>query len=100
MAPTWHRSWKKRRPEGAPQCDRPVKVAPAAIRGVVQVWHAQLLAHLGDIDAAEETARRGLLDPHLGHPFAAGHGRFTLVHALGRAGGGPKHSMPSMTWTV
>jgi len=72
--------------DAAVRLEEGVKVAPAAIRGVVQVWHAQLLAHRGDIDAAMETARRGLLDPHLAHPFAAGHGRFTLVHALGLSG--------------
>jgi DNA-binding SARP family transcriptional activator/tetratricopeptide (TPR) repeat protein len=63
-----------------------VRVAPPAIRGVVQVWHAQLLAHQGDTGAAIDLARRALLDPHFGHPFAAGHGRFTLIYALAVAG--------------
>jgi tetratricopeptide (TPR) repeat protein len=63
-----------------------VTVAPAGIRGMVQVWYAQLLAHRGQPDEAAELARRGLLDPHLAHPFAWGHGRFTLAYAHGVAG--------------
>ena len=63
-----------------------VAIAPATVRGVAQVWHAQLLVHRGEPDAAAEIARRGLLDPHLGHPFAPLHGRFTLAFALGLMG--------------
>lgn len=63
-----------------------VDKAPSAVRGVAQVWHAQLLAHQGAPEAAAELARRGLLDPHLGHPFAPLHGRFTLAFALALSG--------------
>ena len=63
-----------------------VAIAPAGIRGMVQVWHAQLLAHQGHVERAADVAQRGLLDPHLAHPFAAGHGRFTLAYALGLSG--------------
>ena len=63
-----------------------VAIAPAGIRGMVQVWHAQLLAHTGQPDRAADVARRGLLDPHLAHPFAWGHGRFTIAYAHGVAG--------------
>lgn len=63
-----------------------VAIAPAGIRGMVQVWHAQLLAHQGQVEQAADVARRGLLDPHLAHPFAAAHGRFTLAYALGLSG--------------
>jgi DNA-binding SARP family transcriptional activator/tetratricopeptide (TPR) repeat protein len=63
-----------------------VSVAPPGIRGVVQVWHAQLMAHRGDADGAAATARRGLVEPRMAHPFAWGHGWFTLAYALGIAG--------------
>ncbi|MDQ1709867.1 MAG: hypothetical protein QOG49_1252 [Frankiaceae bacterium] len=61
-------------------------VAPGGMRGMVQIWQAQLLAHRGDALTAIDTARRGLLDPHLAHPFAAAHGRFTLCYSLGLVG--------------
>jgi tetratricopeptide (TPR) repeat protein len=63
-----------------------VAIAPPEVRGVAQVWQAQLLAHRGEPDAAVEAARRGLLDSHLGHPFAALHGRFSLAFALALKG--------------
>jgi DNA-binding SARP family transcriptional activator/tetratricopeptide (TPR) repeat protein len=63
-----------------------VAVAPAGIRGMVQIWHAQLLAHQGHADPAAELAQRGLLDPHLPHPFVASHGRFALSYALALSG--------------
>jgi tetratricopeptide (TPR) repeat protein len=53
---------------------------------MVQVWHAQLLAHRGEAELAADVAQRGLLDPHLPHPFVSGHGRFTLAYALGMTG--------------
>jgi hypothetical protein len=53
---------------------------------MVQVWQAQLLAHSGEPERAADVVRRGLLDPHLAHPFAWGHGRFTLAYAYGIAG--------------
>src|SRR5581483_253346 len=63
-----------------------VAIAPPGIRGMVQVWHAQLLAHLGEADRSADEARRGLLDPRLAHPFATGHGWFTLAYALALGG--------------
>jgi DNA-binding SARP family transcriptional activator/tetratricopeptide (TPR) repeat protein len=63
-----------------------VAIAPATVRGVAQVWHAQLLVHRGEPEEAAEVARRGLLDPHLGHPFAPLHGRYTLAFALALSG--------------
>lgn len=72
--------------EAADRFEEGVSIAPAGVRAVVQVWHAQLLAHRGESDRAVDVARRGLLDPHLGHPFAWGHGRFTLAYALGLSG--------------
>ncbi len=72
--------------EAAQRLEEGVAVAPPGIRGMVQVWYAQLLAHRGEPEAAVDIARRGLLDPHLAHPFAAAHGRFTLAYALGVAG--------------
>ncbi len=63
-----------------------VATAPPEIRGVVQVWYGQLLAHQGDTDQAGDIAQRALLDPHLAHPFAWGHGWFTLAYARGLSG--------------
>jgi DNA-binding SARP family transcriptional activator/tetratricopeptide (TPR) repeat protein len=68
------------------ELDRAVALAPAGVRAVAQVWSGQLHAHLGDVDEAVELARRGVLDPHLGHPFAAAHGYFTLSYALAIGG--------------
>lgn len=59
-----------------------VAIAPGGIRGMVQIWQAQLLAHRGEAADAIDTARRGLLDPHLAHPFVAAHGWFTVSYAL------------------
>ena len=72
--------------EAARRLEHGVAVAPAGIRGMVQVWYAQLLAHRGEPKEAADLARRGLLDPHVSHPFVAGHGNFTLAYALGMAG--------------
>ncbi len=72
--------------EAAARLEEGVAMAPAGIRGMVQVWHAQLLAHSGEPERAADVARRGLLDPHLAHPFAGSHGRFTLAYAYGVAG--------------
>jgi tetratricopeptide (TPR) repeat protein len=72
--------------EAAPRLEQGVAVAPPGIRGMVQVWYAQLLAHRGEADEAADLARRGLLDPHVSHPFVAGHGKFTLAYALGVTG--------------
>lgn len=63
-----------------------VDIAPAGIRPVVQVWRGQLLAHLGEPAAAIDSAKRALLDPYLEHPFAAGHGWFTVSYALAVSG--------------
>lgn len=60
--------------------------AASPVRGVAQLWRAQLLLHKGRVAEAEELARRGLLDPRPAHPFAPLHGLFTLVVALGYAG--------------
>jgi hypothetical protein len=72
--------------EAANRLEEGVSVAPPGIRGVLQVWQAQLFAHRGEPDAAVDTARRGLLDPHLAHPFAPGHGHFTLAYGLAVGG--------------
>jgi DNA-binding SARP family transcriptional activator len=72
--------------DAAARLEEGVAVAPAGIRGMVQVWYAQLLAHCGEPERAADLARRGVLDPHLPHPFAWGHGRFTLAYAYGVAG--------------
>ena len=72
--------------EATRRLEHSVAIAPAGIRGMVQVWHAQLLAHRGEPEEAADLARRGLLDPHVSHPFVAGHGNFTLAYALGMAG--------------
>jgi tetratricopeptide (TPR) repeat protein len=65
---------------------RGIDVAPPGIRGMLQIWHAQLLVHRGEPDRAVDLAHRGLLDPHLAHPFVAGHGYFTRAYALGMKG--------------
>jgi tetratricopeptide (TPR) repeat protein len=72
--------------DAAARLEEGVAIAPAGIRGMVQVWHAQLVAHTGEPERAADVARRGLLDPHLAHPFAWGHGRFTIAYAYGVAG--------------
>jgi tetratricopeptide (TPR) repeat protein len=72
--------------EAAARLEEGVDIAPPAIRGIVLVWNAMLLAHRGEPEAGAEAARRGLLEPHLAHPFGAGHGRFALAYALGVAG--------------
>ncbi|HUI02835.1 MAG TPA: AAA family ATPase [Acidimicrobiales bacterium] len=72
--------------EGAARLAEGVGIAPPSIRGMVLVWQAMLLAHRGEPDAGAEAARRGLLEPHIAHPFGAGHGRFGLAYALGVAG--------------
>jgi tetratricopeptide (TPR) repeat protein len=72
--------------EAAERLEEGVGIAPPAIRGMVLVWHAMLLAHRGEPDAGAEAARRGLLEPHIAHPFGAGHGHFSLAYALGTAG--------------
>ncbi len=72
--------------DAASRLEEGVAIAPAGIRGMVQVWHGQLLAHTGQPDRAADTAGRGVLDPHLAHPFAWGHGRFTLAYAHAVAG--------------
>ena len=70
----------------AARLDEGMSVAPAGIRGMVQIWRALLLAHQGEAERAADLARRGLLDPHLAHPFVAGHGHFALSYALALAG--------------
>jgi tetratricopeptide (TPR) repeat protein len=72
--------------DGAARLEEAVAIAPAGIRGMVQVWLAMLLAHRGEPDQAVDLAQRGLLDPHLAHPFASAHGRWTLAYALGVSG--------------
>jgi DNA-binding SARP family transcriptional activator/tetratricopeptide (TPR) repeat protein len=65
---------------------RGIDVAPPGIRGMLLVWHAQLLVHRGEPERAVDLAHRGLLDPHLAHPFVAGHGYFTRAYAFGMRG--------------
>jgi DNA-binding SARP family transcriptional activator len=72
--------------EAARRLEEGVVVAPPGIRGMLQVWYGQLLAHRGEPEPAADLARRGLLDPHVSHPFVTGHGNFTLAYALGMAG--------------
>src|SRR5205807_83063 len=60
----------------AVRLEQAVALAPAPVRGVAQVWQAQLLVHRGRLEESVEAARRGLIDPHLAHPFAPLHGRF------------------------
>lgn len=72
--------------EASSRLEQSFVTAPSELRGVVQVWQGQLLAHRGDPVAAVDRARRGLLDRRLAHPFAAGHGFFTLAYALGLMG--------------
>jgi DNA-binding SARP family transcriptional activator/tetratricopeptide (TPR) repeat protein len=72
--------------EAAVRFEEGIAVAPPGIRGMLQVWHGQLLAHQGDAEPAADLARRGLLDPYVSHPFVAGHGNFTLAYALSVAG--------------
>jgi DNA-binding SARP family transcriptional activator len=61
--------------------------APAAVRGVAQVWMGGLRAHQGRISEALDLAERALLDPeHLGHPFARFHAFFGRAFALALAG--------------
>ncbi len=60
-----------------------IDVSPPGIRGTLQIWHAQLLVHRGEPERAVDLVQRGLLDPHLAHPFVAGHGYFTRAYALG-----------------
>lgn len=64
------------------QLGEAVAIATPEVRGVAQVWRAQLLVHRGEPDDGVELARRGLLDPRLGHPFAPLHARFTIAHGL------------------
>ncbi|HYL40048.1 MAG TPA: hypothetical protein VET90_01955, partial [Candidatus Binatus sp.] len=72
--------------DAATRLEESVAIAPPGIRGMVQVWLAQLLAHTGQTDRAADLASRAVLDPHLSHPFAWGHGRFTIAYAHGIAG--------------
>lgn len=72
--------------DAAVRLEAGIAIAPPGIRGMVQVWHGQLLAHTGRPDRAADTAGRGVLDPHLAHPFAWGHGRFTVAYAHAVAG--------------
>jgi DNA-binding SARP family transcriptional activator/tetratricopeptide (TPR) repeat protein len=72
--------------EASSRLQEGVAIAPPGIRGMLQVWYAQVLAHRGDTEAAADTARRGVLDPHVPHPFSAAHGWFILSYALGLSG--------------
>jgi DNA-binding SARP family transcriptional activator/tetratricopeptide (TPR) repeat protein len=72
--------------EAAIRFEDGIAVASPVTRGMLQVWHGQLLAHRGEPEAAADLARRGLLDPQAGHPFVAGHGHFTLAYSLGLTG--------------
>jgi tetratricopeptide (TPR) repeat protein len=72
--------------EAAIRFEAGIAAASTGIRGMLQVWHGQLQAHRGEPDQAADLARRGLLDPHVSHPFVAGHGHFTLAYALGMSG--------------
>ena len=60
---------------------------PAAVRSMAEVWLGQVRAHEGRPLEALALADRALIDPdHVAHPFAALHGRFTRVMALGQLG--------------
>ena len=60
---------------------------PAAVRSMAEVWLGQVRAHQGRPLEALALADRALIDPdHVAHPFAALHGRFTRVMALGQLG--------------
>ncbi|MEA3214363.1 MAG: hypothetical protein QOJ19_519, partial [Acidimicrobiia bacterium] len=72
--------------DAATRLQEGVAIAPPHIRGMLQVWYAQVLAHRGETDMAIDTARRGVLDPHVPHPFSVGHGWFTLSYALALSG--------------
>lgn len=61
--------------------------APHQVRGVAEVWLAQARLHQGRPIDALDAAGLALVDPaHLAHPFAALHGHFTRVLALGQMG--------------
>ena len=60
---------------------------PAAVRGVAEVWLGHLRVHEGRPSEALELIEHALMDPsHLAHPFAAFHGRFVRIMALGQQG--------------
>ena len=72
--------------DAAARLEEGVAIAPPGMRGMVQVWLAQLLAHTGEPGRAADMASRGVLDSNPAHPFAWGHGRFTVAYAYGVAG--------------
>lgn len=66
---------------------RAVASAPPDVRGFARMWLAALRNHQGDPDEAEDLVERALVDGRwLGHPFAAHHGRFARILALGQRG--------------
>jgi tetratricopeptide (TPR) repeat protein len=71
---------------GADECLTSHGAAPE-VRGVADVWLAHLRVHQGRPAEAIEIASRALIDPNgLAHPWAALHGRFARVMALGQLG--------------
>ena len=69
---------------GAAACLEGGAAAPE-VRGVADVWLAHLRVHQGRPEEAIEIVSRALIDPdQLAHPWAALHGRFARVMALGQ----------------
>ena len=63
------------------------ELAPVEVRGVADVWLACLRVHQGRPAEALELAGRALVQPdRLAHKWAAMHGRFARVMALGQLG--------------
>lgn len=66
---------------------RPTPQAPLAVRGVADVWLAQVRIHQGrPLDALDALAQPMLAPDALAHPWASLHLRFNRVMALGHLG--------------
>jgi DNA-binding SARP family transcriptional activator len=64
-----------------------VEDAPPAVRGIADVWLAQVRVHEGRPDDALRTLARPMVDPDsLAHPWAPLHLRFIRILALGQLG--------------
>lgn len=64
-----------------------VRGGPPVVRGIADVWLAQVRAHQGRPADALETLARPMVDPDsLAHPWAPLHLRFTRTMALGQLG--------------
>ncbi len=74
---------------GAVEHLTPVEGAPPAVRGIAEVWLAQVRVHQGRPAEALELLARPMVDPDsLAHPWAPLHLRFARVMALGQLGKG------------